>query len=335
MQAEQFENAIGLINKSNKILITSHTRPDGDACGSIAAISSVLRRMGKDCREVLLSPLASWYEFLFESKVPIIGNDITLDQLMAGEFTDRDLIIIVDTNSYVQLPVFEQWLKKSGKPVLIIDHHVTGDHLGTVELIDTSAAAAGQIVLELFRQAGWQIDKKIAEALFVSLSTDTGWFRFANTDTRAYRDAAELIDCGANPAAVYKAMFQNFSVERMRLLEVLLRSLEFYFDNRCAVQHLLSGDFDRTGATGRDTENLIDECRRVRTVEVALMFVELKDGGFRCSLRSGGSVDVQKIALKYGGGGHRAASGVNLKGSLEEVKSMMLREVAEQFGIQR
>ena len=296
VSTEQFKKAVGLINNAKNVLLTSHTRPDGDACGSIAAMCEILTTLGKKANPIFLSPLAGWYEFLFEQKPPILGNDITVEQLNAGYYDHCDLIIIIDTNSYIQLPQFDEWLKKTHKPVLVIDHHVTSDGIGTVELIDTTAAAAGQIVLDLFRYAKWPISPKIAEAFFVSLSTDTGWFRFSNTDSRVYRDAADLIEAGAEPSEIYRRMYQNFSLPRMKLLVTMLNSLELHFDGRFAMQQLMWADFERTGSTGRDTENLIDECQRISSVEVAALFVEQKDGKFRCSLRSKGKVDVAKIA---------------------------------------
>ena len=309
---DDFAKAVGLIDGATDVLITAHTRPDGDACGSVRAMCDVLWGLGKKARPMFLSPLAQWYEFLFAEKVPILGNDITTEQLHAGRFDDCDLVIIIDTNSYIQLPQFDEWLRKTHKKVLVIDHHITADNLGDVELIDTTAAAACEIVLDLFKYAGWPITGEVAEALFVALSTDSGWFKFSNADSRIFRNAAELIDAGARPAEIYQKLYQNFSPHRMNLMVRMLQTLDLHFDGRLAVQHIMRSDFDAAGATGRDTENLIDECRRIGSVEVAALFVELADGGFRCSLRSKGGADVRQIAQKFGGGGHKKASGVNL-----------------------
>ena len=111
---------------------------------------------------------------IFNLPVSVLGNDLKPDQLQNGSFGQFDLVIIVDTNSYIQLPEFDKWLKTSKIPVLVIDHHVTGDNLGTVEVIDSTAAAAGEIVFDLFKSAGWKITPAIAEALFIAISTDTG-----------------------------------------------------------------------------------------------------------------------------------------------------------------
>ena len=323
----EFNRAIGLINNSQKVLITSHTRPDGDACGCVRAMCDILTGLGKEVHPVFMSPLPEWYEFLFEQKVPILGDNVTKEQLHKGHYDECDLVIIVDTNSYVQLPGFDEWLKDSQIKVLVIDHHVTSDRLGDVELVDTTAAATGEIVFDLIKYAGWQISKAVAEALFVALSTDSGWFRFKNADARIYRSAAELIELGANPSETYQKMYQNFSPARMKLMARMLDSMELHFDGRVATQYIKRLDFDETGASGKDTENLIDECQRIASVEVAALFVELKDGGFRCSLRSKGDVNVREIAQKYGGGGHTVAAGVNLEGSLEKSMKSILEEV--------
>ncbi|MCK5565400.1 MAG: bifunctional oligoribonuclease/PAP phosphatase NrnA [Planctomycetes bacterium] len=327
----KFKQAVDLINASKSVLITAHTRPDGDACGSVRALCDSIKSLGKEAHPIFLSPMAAWYEFLFDSKVPILGNDITTEELNAKPYSDCDLVLIVDTNSYVQLPQFDQWLKRSEKKVLVIDHHITGDNLGDIELIDTSAAAAGEIVCDLMKYAGWKLTEEIAEAIFVAIATDSGWFKFANADARIFRNAADLIEAGANPAKIYQQLFQSYSPERMKLMIVMLKSLELHFENRLAMQVIMRKDFDETGATGKDTENLINECNRIGSVDMAALFVELADGGYRCSLRSKGKVDVRKIAQKYGGGGHTMASGVNLPGPLEKAKQIILDEAKLQL----
>jgi phosphoesterase RecJ-like protein len=317
-----FQKAVELINKSDSILLTTHTRPDGDACGCIAAISETLRTRGKNVKTLLLSELPMWYEFLFEQKPEVFSKKTKIES---------DLIIIVDTASYNQLPELDKYLKQTDKKVLVIDHHVSGDGIGDVRLIDSGAAAAGLIVFDLLKYAGWPITKKTAEALFVAVSTDTGWFQFDNTDSRALKACAELIDAGAKPAKVYHDLYQNLSPQRFKLITAMLNTLELHLDNRFAMQHLTQADFKRTGAKLNDTENLIDECRRISSIEAAALFVEQADGKIKVSLRSRGAVNVCKIAEKFGGGGHKMAAGANLPGPMENAKKLIFDAVAEQF----
>jgi phosphoesterase RecJ-like protein len=326
-----FQKAIDLIDKSETILITAHTRLDGDACGCMAAMNDVLTALGKKVKLLLLSPIPEWYEFLFAENPPILGEDVTLEKLQQGRFADPDLIMIIDTNSYSQLPEFEKYLKKAGKTVMIIDHHATADGLGDVELTEKDAAATGLIVWDFLKYAKFTITEKITEALFVAAATDTGWFQFNNTDSRVFRCCAELIDAGANPAQIYYSLYQNYSHNRFKLMSAMFDTLELHLDGRLATQHILLSDFEKTGASHKDTENLIDECRRISTVEASALFVESKDGRFRCSLRSRGAVDVGKIAEKHGGGGHQMAAGLYLPPPLEKAKELIIREMARQF----
>jgi len=326
-----FQKAVELIDKSNSILITTHTRPDGDACGSVVAMYDTLTALGKKVKLIFLTEVPEWYEFLFAEKVPILGKDVTLEQLKQGQFAEPDLIMIIDTNSNNQLPEFTKYLKQNDKPVLVIDHHVTSDGLGDIELVDNTAAASALIVFDLLKYANWPVTEKIAQALFVAVATDTGWFQFNNTDGRVHRASAELIDTGANPAEIHHDLYHNFSFVRFKLMAVMLNTLELHLDGRFATQHLLQRDFEQAGATHKDTENLIDECQRISTVEAAALFVELPDGRIKCSLRSRGAIDVRKIAQKFGGGGHNMAAGVHLPWPLEAAKQLIFEQIKEQF----
>jgi len=355
-----FQKAIGLINQSSSILLTAHTKPDGDACGCLAAMSDILAALGKKAQILLLSPLPQWYEFLFPvlsvvegaEEVPVLGRDINLQQLTNGKLFDKlrtvsearpersrgveplgnfDLIMIIDTDSLSQLPQFDQYLKNVDTPILTIDHHKTGDGLGSVNLIDKTAAATGLIIFDFLKYAHWPITEKIAQALFVSIASDTGWFQFPNTDARVFQTCAELIEAGANPIESYHKLFQNFSPQRLKLTAAMLNTLELHHNGRFATQYLLQQDFEQTGATDEDTENLINECKRISSVEVAALFVELKDGRIKCSLRSSGDIDVCKIAEKFDGGGHKQAAGTHLSGPLENAKQLILDAVSEQF----
>ena len=334
-----FRRAIEPIEKSGGVLLTTHTKPDGDACGCVAAFCEILRALDKKVQALMLTEVPQWYEFLFTEKPPVLGKGISAEQILQGRLGEFDLILIVDADSYSQLGDFEQFLKQNNtqygrrrKPVLVIDHHVTSDGVGDVQLLDSSAAATGLIVLDLIKHAGWAVTERIAEALFVAIATDTGWFQFSNTDSRVYAACAELTDAGAKPTQVYEKLYHNFSHSRFRLMLAMLGTLELHFDGRFAVQHILQRDFERTGTTYADTENLINECHRIGTVKASALFVEFKDGRIRCSLRSRGGVDVSKIAEKFDGGGHKSAAGAYLPGPLQKAKQLIFDEIRGEFG---
>lgn len=329
IETDDFQKAVELINKSESILITAHDKPDGDACGSVVALCEALRGHGKKVQPLFLSALPAWYEFIPAERIPVLGEDLQFDELLDGRFGEFDLTIIADTNSRSQLPKFEKYLKSSSAPVLILDHHVTGDGLGDVELTDTTAAATGLIVLDLLKHAGWEVTEKIAEALFVAIATDTGWFQFVNTDNRVHLACAALIDVGAKPTLIYDNLYHNFSHARFKLMAAMLDSVELHLDGRYAAMQVSREDFERAGAGYSDTENLINECHRISTVRASALFVELEDGRIRCSLRSRGSMEVDVIAAKFGGGGHKMAAGTYLPGPLEHAKQLVLDEITK------
>ena len=328
---KDFQKAVELIEKSGNILLTTHIKPDGDACGCLAAMYDVLTTLNKTVKLILPSEPPEWYEFLFTEKVPVLGKDVTLEQLKQGQFAKPDLIVLIDVNTYSQLPKFDEFLKQNDKTVLVIDHHVTTDGIGDVELVDTSAAATALIIYDLLKYANWPVSEKIAQSIFVAVATDTGWFQFSNTDSAVFRTCADLIESGVNPTEIYHDLYQSFSPQRFRLMGAMLNTLELHLNGRFATQYLLQADFEQTGATFKDTENLIDECRRISTVETAALFVELPDGRVKCSLRSRGTIDVRKIAKKFDGGGHTTAAGAHLPGPLKDAKQLILAEMEEQF----
>lgn len=335
MSNEFYQRAVELIDGSDHILVTTHTRPDGDACGCVAAMTRVLRERGKAVRPLFVSPIPDWYAFLFENKVPVLGEDVQVEDLTSGRFGPIDLVVILDTNSYSQLPQFEIYLKHGSVPILIFDHHVTSDKLGKVEITDHTAAAAGLVLFEFLKDVGWPIAKETAEALFVAIATDTGWFHLRNTDGRVFRSCAELIDAGVEPNDLYRKLYQTFSHARFKLMAVMLNRLELHLGGRYASQYLVREDFERTGAAYRDSENLINECQRIGSVVVAALFMELRDGRIRCSLRSRPegkrAVDVSEIAAQFGGGGHKMAAGTYLPGPIEHAMRLIHDEVAKRF----
>lgn len=326
-----FHEAIALIQNARHVLITTHTKPDGDAIGSLVALTKAIRLQGKLVSPLLLSPVSARYAFMMNENIPVLGQTPGLDAPGEGTLAQVDLIVLLDVNSVNQLPGFAAYLKDAALPVLVIDHHATSDSLGTVELVDPRAAATGLILFELLRFADWPLDAVMAEALFVAAATDTGWFQFGNTDSRVYRDCADLIDAGAVPQRIYENLHHNFSHARFKLTQVMLSTLELFFEGKLAVQYIRHSDFATTGAHPDDTENLINECHRIGTVQASVLLVELGDGRIRCSLRSRGGVDVSRIARVFGGGGHKMASGTFLPGPLENARAQIVKQFEAHF----
>ena len=143
-----YRQALELIDSANNVLVTTHTRPDGDACGCVAVLTDALRGLGKTVQPLFLSPVPDWYRFLLDEEIPVLETEAQAHELIGGAWGTFDLIVVADTNSYSQLPRFETYLKQADVPVLVIDHHVTSDGLGRVELVDPTAAAAGLVIYD-------------------------------------------------------------------------------------------------------------------------------------------------------------------------------------------
>ncbi len=320
-----------LILASRRIMVTTHVKPDGDAAGSMGGLVDALRSLGKEVAPLFLSAVPRWYEFLVRPETRVVGRDLSMEDLLPSGTRDIDLFIILDANSCNQLPDIGAFASQSEKPVLVVDHHATSDGLGSLELVDTGAAATGLLIYELLTVSGWEITERMAEALFVAIATDTGWFQFGNADSRVYHAAAALIEVGAQPADIYEALYQNFSYARFMLTQAMLSTLELHFEDQFAYQHLRRADFERTDTEQADTENLINECHRIGSIRASVLLVELEDGRIRCSLRSRGSVDVSEIARAFGGGGHKMASGTFLEGPLEKAKQAIIEGFRPHF----
>jgi len=206
---------------------------------------------------------------------------------------------------------------------VVIDHHATAGQIGSVQWIDTAAAATGVMVLELMGRLGWPMDEAIREALAVAILTDTGWLRFANTDGRALRAMARLVDAGIRLDELYRRLYQSDRPERLQLMARMLGSLELHCDGALATMLIRRADLRRTGAKGHETENLINEAMRLASVCVAALLVEEEDG-VRISLRSRAPVDVAEIAKAFGGGGHTRASGARAREDIEPLKARLV-----------
>ncbi len=266
------------------------------------------------------------YRFLahFEPIPNLVAGDSPLADFQP------DLVIVADTSAEAQLEPVWPYLDTCPAGRLIVDHHVTHDVSARVELYDTSAGATGLILLDWFAAAGWNVNHMAANALFVAMATDSGWFRFSNADARMYRAAGRLIEqYGVKPNDLYQQLYMQESPARMRLLGSLLGSLEMHADGRLAVCTVTQEMFQQTGAQYSETEDLINEPMRIGSVCVTALLIEEPDGKTRLSLRSKDTVNVAAVAGQFGGGGHERAAGARSSSAPAEVKAKIVEAVAK------
>jgi phosphoesterase RecJ-like protein len=312
-----------VVRSHQRWVLTSHIRPDADALGSELGMAGVLEAAGRQVTIVNGQQTPPNLAFLDPGRrIRTIGVDIT-----PGELADTDAILVLDTSAWIQLGSMAEVMRASQAKKYILDHHVSQDDLGAEAFKDTTAEATGRLVLDAARHLGVRLTADIATPLFAAVATDTGWFRFASTGAGTYRAGAELIEGGAVPADIYRALYERDSLARLRLVGCTLARAQTELGGRLIYTNIRREDFAATGAVPSDTEDIINMTLQVAGTEVAVIFVELAAGGVKVSFRSRGAVDCSKLAECFAGGGHKAAAGATLAGTVEEARGKVLDAV--------
>jgi phosphoesterase RecJ-like protein len=314
------------IRQADKLLLTTHENPDGDALGSLLATHQILRLLGKDSVMFMAAkefPLPYEYRHLpFHDVVNAPPADV-----------DERVVVFLDCGNIDRMPV--DFLQRDGVHILNIDHHHDNTRFGTVNLVDPQASCTAEIVFRLAKELGVEITPPIADALYVALVTDTGRFMYENTTPEAHRMAAELIDAGVVVHDVYRRLYENLPFGRIQLLARALERVERYDGGALTVTHLTRRDFEETGTLETDSEGIVDHMRAVEGTAVAALVRELLNGDngrHKVSLRATDSrVDVSRIARALGGGGHRQAAGFTTALPVADLLERLRSEVGAQL----
>jgi len=310
-----WQSIIKHIKANESFLLTSHINPDGDAIGSEVALKAFLEDLGKNVVIVNSSPTPDILAFLdpdSEIKVFARGDEKNV-------FDGIDVVVVLDVNNWQHMGAFGKALRRNSRPGVCIDHHVgASDDFADIVVSDPSYAATGMMVYDIIKSMNGQVTRAIAEAVYATVITDTGTFRFSNTDARAFEVAAELCKIGVNPHDLYRRVFGSKTWGTGRLLGPVLSTVQSAADGRLAWIAATSEAFTEAGATYDDSDGFVDLVRAIRDVELVLFFKELPDGKVKVSLRSNGRVDAYEISKGFGGGGHRMASGMKVDGPMDE-----------------
>lgn len=320
---------------TGSITVITHAKPDGDAAGTLAALVTALNSIGKQTRGVLCPPIASSLNFLAENHAIKVANDAS------GLPADTEQLVIVDTGAYSQLGPLEDAVRPLLDQTLILDHHLSGDVEAKHKYIDTTAAAAAEIIAALIdklvdREAISNDDKQtINEALFTGIASDTGWFRFSNVTPNTHRLAADLIAGGVDHAGLHARLEQVERPEKLKLLIRAVDSLELLADDQAAVMTLTTSDFVETGARLEETERLIDIPQQVGTIQVIALISEAQtESGpqTRVSFRSKptpDAVNVAELAATFGGGGHARAAGAKIDQPIDQARPLIVAALSQ------
>ena len=294
--------------------------PDGDALGSQCGLARFLLARGKQVRIVNQDPTPKLLRFLEDEDYPVETYDPeTHDPVLR----DCDLIVLVDNSAPDRMGRMESIMLDTAARTLCIDHHPSRETPWSRQILDEGACATAIMIYELVRASGWTLDSRAAEAIYVGLATDTGFFRFNSADARAYHIAAELLRLGANPAQVYRAIYERNSLAFTQLLGHALAGVRVVGDGNIACVQVTCELIEELDAADVDTSEITTALLAMDGISVALLFRELSGNRVKVSLRSKGELDVHSLAGEYGGGGHRNASGIVLDGELDAVACMI------------
>jgi len=295
-----------LIQNSNVIVLTAHVQPDGDCLGSMIALHHYLLALGKDVRMVLDDDIPALYKFL-------PGQEMI--NKPAAKVLNADLLIVLDASDVERIGHVKEHVNA---PILNIDHHLSNTKFADYWYINTHSAATGEIILQLLTLLDAKITADMATCLYTAIATDCGFFRYANTSVQTMRFAADLMEYGANPHIISEYM-ETKSFDSLLTLGKVLETLELHYHGKIATITILPNTLSSLDST----EGFINYPRIIDGVEIAIMFKVMNDGMIRISFRSK-TVDVSKLALSFGGGGHARAAGCAIMGVIEDVTTEVL-----------
>jgi bifunctional oligoribonuclease and PAP phosphatase NrnA len=323
----EIEEVVDELRTADKLLLTTHENPDGDALGSLLAMHLVLAQLDKDVCMFLAAE---------EFPLPYEYRHLALDGVLTSPPPDaaQRLAVFLDCGNIDRMPV--DFLRSGGVRIVNIDHHHDNTRFGDLNLVDPTASSTAELVWRLARELGAELTSPIAEALYVGLVTDTVRFSHRNTSAEAHRMAAELIEAGANPQEVNRRVFESLPFRRLELLARALARVERLDDGAITFTHLTRDDYLETGSDEHDSEGIVDHLRSVEGTAVAVLVRELlgtdRAGLRKVSLRAvDARVDVSRIARGLGGGGHTQAAGFSTDLPVPELLERLRREVGEQL----
>ena len=321
------DQIVAELQRAEKLLLTTHENPDGDALGSLLGMHEILTQLGKD--SVMFMAGA-------EFPLPYEYRHLELDSVVhepPADLADRT-VVFLDCGNIDRMPV--DWLQDESLHVLNIDHHHDNTRFGTVNLVLGRKSCTAEMVFDLSKQLDAELTQSIAESLYVGLVTDTGKFMFDNTTPEAHQMAAELIDAGVSPAEIHRRLYEGMPYARTKLLARALGRVVRFDDGAVTMTHLTGDDFGDSNAVETDSEGIVDHLRAVENTAVAVVVRDLlasdRAGWRKVSLRAtDGRVDVSRIAREFGGGGHRQAAGFSTQLEIPELAERVRAEVGAQL----
>jgi phosphoesterase RecJ-like protein len=325
-----------IFQTAGSFVVVSHIRPDGDAVGSVIAAGLALRDMGKNVAMVIEHALQPSYRFLPGSELLLTADGISTAPAPGGcpateELRNRHFTcgIVLDCTGLERTGECVQGILNQCEFLINIDHHISNNGFGAVNIIDAEASATGEILYRVMSGLGIPISPDVATNLYTAIVTDSGSFRYPNATSRCHQVASELLELGADHCRVQQCLNEQKSFSSLRLLEKGLSTLTLEQDGQIAWIALSRHFYEETGCGIGDSDEIINYPRSIAGVEVGILFKEVEAGEVRIGFRSKNLVDVNLLAGRFGGGGHERAAGCTVKGSLPEVEAIVVAATKE------
>ena len=307
---------VELIENKNKFGITTHIKPDGDGVGSSLGLCWLLRSLGKSAEVFVRGDIPSSYRSL-----PGADAIRDIEQLDA----EYDAVFVIECSD-LDRPGIKGL---EDQFTVNIDHHATSAHFGTINWIDSTASAVGEMIYNLCKAIGGRVTREIAECVYMALVTDTGSFHFSNTTDRTLKVASELIKAGAKPAEISEAVYNNYSWSRIELMRQVLATVGRDESGQVATLRQTLAMRENAAAVDGDNNGFVNIPLAARDVLAVVYMREVGKNEYRVSLRSKGDINVARVAEKFGGGGHRNASGLRIEGDWDEKERELVAAVRE------
>ena len=318
----QIEKLSSFIKQSKKILLSTHINPDGDGIGSGLALVNKLTKMGKKVDFINRDPLPVIYKFLPASSLVKNSKKIT------GKY---DLAIVLECPELERNGNIVDYTRQA-KVTINIDHHLGNTMYGDLNIVDPTAAAVGEQLYRIMKELCWEIDRDVATCIYTAIVTDTGSFMYSNTTPEVHIIASELIKAGADPQYISSQVYAS-TEEAVKLLTQMLSKLKV--EGRIGYSYLTKKMFRDTGALESETDNFINSIRAIKTVETAMLFKETGPSSVKVSFRSKGTADVNLIARRFKGGGHKHAAGAVINLPIKSAMKTVLSEVRKYYRLKR
>ena len=306
-RVSDFDRLVAHVRAGHNFVLASHQRPDGDAVGSAVGMALALRSLGKRAEVVMDAPPPH-----FLQPFPDVGN-IRITSEVTAQY---DAALIMECSSLDRTGI--SGLDRS--PVLNIDHHIGNTGYGTINWVDESAAACGELVFTLVEAIGAPLTRDVATHIYLALLTDTGSFHYSHISPRSFEIARRCVEAGVSPQWVASTHYDSSTVGRVRIFGAVLNGMRLDPSGRVALLTITRDQAAAAGATYEETDGIVNFPMSVKNISAVAFFKEVGDNDWRVSMRSKGSLDVGAIARAYGGGGHKNAAGCSVTGDWNELQ---------------